>query len=574
MARSTTQRVAPVDPTLGHFSDPQLLVLACLESGPQHGHSMRRMIESMYGTRLGPGALYGAIARLEAKQLIAALPLDERRRPYEITGEGLRLLEAQLATMRRLTGGGIEPPPAEQSKVVPSFYEVESDDDIIDEIDQFAAPKPTPYNQERLPFVQLGPRRFEILTYLLKQNEEPQGAVITLVKASRDGGRDVLVHIGGILSTVVQCKNLSHNFSQPALLEELVKFVLHSYRESYVPETGISYELWIPGGLTQPADTWLASWPQSLVREEVQTAFENVLRTNKTLRSLEWAELGEYVLETLAERIRLSRHEVFSLTQKVRSAPDLYAQFFEIHNVMKEAHVQGALAEQFEVQNERLVNLLTDTVQGNAIDEEINEARDLINQRKVRDASLVLGRLERKQLKLNPRQRYRVASNYGAIAFAENRPEDAARHFLEAVKFAPDEELARINEVFAHYLLQDSARAFQLASERRPQYPHSSRLAMLWISNAPATATIDALESEIDSALLNDAEVCIALARRCMMADQLDRGEEYCSRAIAVMPKWSQPWMARAQMSRRGPMGQPSDGKHRTNAGCTLTAGA
>jgi len=79
--KSTTPQVVDWDPELGHFSDTPLLVLACLESGPKHGHSMLRMIESTYRTRLGPGGLYGAISRLEAKGLISPLPLDERRRP-------------------------------------------------------------------------------------------------------------------------------------------------------------------------------------------------------------------------------------------------------------------------------------------------------------------------------------------------------------------------------------------------------------------------------------------------------------------------------------------------------------
>ena len=48
---------------------------------------------------------------------------------------------------------------------------------------------------------------------------------------------------------------------------------------------------------------------------------------------------------------------------------------------------------------------------------------------------------------------------------------------------------------------------------------------------------------------MGDAEVCIALARRCMMADLLDKADEYCTRAILVNPKWSQSWAVRAQVS-------------------------
>ena len=446
-----------------------------------------RMIRAMYQTHLGPGALYGAIARLEAKKLITALPLDDRRRPYQITEAGLRLLQAQLDTMRRLTSRGSEPPAVEEPKPLPSFYELESDGDVVDEMDQYAAHKPVPYNQAQLPFIQLGARRFEILTYLLKRDEEPENAVITLVKASRDGGRDVLVHLGGFLHKVVQCKNLGYKFSQPALLEELLKFVLHDYRERYIPESGISYELWAPGGLTEPADTWLAEWPRSLTADELRIAFDNVLRTNKTLHSLDWAEVKDYVVETLTNRIRLCRHEAASLSRKVRSASDLYAQFFEVTVTAKLEHVEEVLTPHFRANNEQLANL-TDAFHGNDIDDEINEARDLVNEHQFRDAAVILKRLEsKKRHRLDNHQRYRIASNYGAIAFGEDRVEDAARYFLAAVRLAPEDERARVNEVFAYYLLKDSPRAFQLATEQRSKYPFNARLVGIWINSCTDT---------------------------------------------------------------------------------------
>ena len=102
------------------------------------------------GTRLGPGGLYGAISRLEARGLITALPLDDRRRPYQITESGLRLLRAQLETMRRLTNHGEEPPEMEQPLPVPSFYEPETDSDVMDEIDQFASAKTQPDDPTQL----------------------------------------------------------------------------------------------------------------------------------------------------------------------------------------------------------------------------------------------------------------------------------------------------------------------------------------------------------------------------------------------------------------------------------------
>ena len=56
----------------GRFSDPALLILSSLADRPRHGHGMMTDIKAMTGVRLGPGTLYGALARLEKSRLSAA----------------------------------------------------------------------------------------------------------------------------------------------------------------------------------------------------------------------------------------------------------------------------------------------------------------------------------------------------------------------------------------------------------------------------------------------------------------------------------------------------------------------
>jgi DNA-binding PadR family transcriptional regulator len=62
-------------------------MLTSLAGGPKHGYALTKDIEKFAGVTLGPGSLYGAIARLEARGLIEPEPVgsDERRRPYRIT---------------------------------------------------------------------------------------------------------------------------------------------------------------------------------------------------------------------------------------------------------------------------------------------------------------------------------------------------------------------------------------------------------------------------------------------------------------------------------------------------------
>ena len=93
---------------MGHYSDPPLLVLASLASGPKHGHAMIEDIARLCGTLLGPGTLYGAIARLEQQGWIEPLPAEERRRPYRITAQGLSVLRAKLSTLEQFVRAGVE----------------------------------------------------------------------------------------------------------------------------------------------------------------------------------------------------------------------------------------------------------------------------------------------------------------------------------------------------------------------------------------------------------------------------------------------------------------------------------
>lgn len=92
---------------LGRFSDPSLLILASLAGGSKHGYAMIEDIAQMAAVRLGPGTLYGAIARLEQRGLIAPLPAEERRRPYRLTALGATVLREQLAALQSFATTGL-----------------------------------------------------------------------------------------------------------------------------------------------------------------------------------------------------------------------------------------------------------------------------------------------------------------------------------------------------------------------------------------------------------------------------------------------------------------------------------
>lgn len=81
-------------------NDPPLLILTSLAGGDRHGYALSQDIESFAGVTLSPGALYGAITRLEERGLIEPVGSDSRRTTYRITTSGRAALVEELRQMR------------------------------------------------------------------------------------------------------------------------------------------------------------------------------------------------------------------------------------------------------------------------------------------------------------------------------------------------------------------------------------------------------------------------------------------------------------------------------------------
>lgn len=88
------------------LSAEAMLILVSLADGPKHGYAMQQDIARVSGRHLGPGSLYGAIARLEQAGYIESLAGEANRRPYRLTARGARTLESELASLRKLTAAG------------------------------------------------------------------------------------------------------------------------------------------------------------------------------------------------------------------------------------------------------------------------------------------------------------------------------------------------------------------------------------------------------------------------------------------------------------------------------------
>ena len=89
------------------MNDPTLLVLASLADGEKHGYAIMTDVMGFASVQLGAGTLYAAIARLENRGFIKALPAEDRRRPYRLTSLGRRHLKEQLAALEPVMQVGL-----------------------------------------------------------------------------------------------------------------------------------------------------------------------------------------------------------------------------------------------------------------------------------------------------------------------------------------------------------------------------------------------------------------------------------------------------------------------------------
>lgn len=86
----------------GKLSREALLILTSLANGPKHGYAIQQDIVHLSGRKLGPGSLYGAIARLEASAYLAPLDAEGPRCPYRLTASGARALNEEVESLQRV----------------------------------------------------------------------------------------------------------------------------------------------------------------------------------------------------------------------------------------------------------------------------------------------------------------------------------------------------------------------------------------------------------------------------------------------------------------------------------------
>jgi tetratricopeptide (TPR) repeat protein len=156
-----------------------------------------------------------------------------------------------------------------------------------------------------------------------------------------------------------------------------------------------------------------------------------------------------------------------------------------------------------------------------ALDTELEGIERLIKQHDLELAESKLKELETRAInKLQPHHSYQIRALRSRILSNRGEWEEAGRELLDAKRFLPDAERARINEALGYELMGDRTKAHALATVLRQEFPHVVRLVTIWVRTSPENTSFASL---VEAAPLtkDDEELNLAMAHRSLLANQI-----------------------------------------------------
>jgi tetratricopeptide (TPR) repeat protein/DNA-binding Xre family transcriptional regulator len=288
------------------------------------------------------------------------------------------------------------------------------------------------------------------------------------------------------------------------------------------------------------------------IREEVRKAktFPSKLDYYAILTTGKISGAAQLALQAINQEHRVARLFTIELytwdkiSELIRQYPEIEGQFYGGLHSEQVAAVSSKLD-----YIASLTASVTSSVAVTEIDCLIDEARARITPKDAQIAVLLLNRIQRTRGgELSDWHRFRIFTNLGAANLMLGKGTEAARHFLHAMQFRPQDELAVTNEVLACHLLLQENETRQKSAAAIERFPNSTRLHSLRIQAAPRLTAYEELLNATPSHLRKDAEVASALCRRAMASGLLERALNHAMDAVADKPKWSQAHLLLAQV--------------------------
>lgn len=195
-----------------------------------------------------------------------------------------------------------------------------------------------------LPFSELGDREFELLSYLLVQ-DEIRGAKyanldnIALMQGVSERGRDCVLYNHGEVAGLIQCKKYTGRLTKPQALKEIIKFLLFStLDDSLLPNPdNFEYKLYVSNDLTEPAITLFNEYATKISDEISDGTIDQYVKEivdEYESFSIYKESISADSIKSLLPKISVSYSNATELSARTYSNDKLLSLFFNVKTIV------------------------------------------------------------------------------------------------------------------------------------------------------------------------------------------------------------------------------------------------
>lgn len=172
--------------------------------------------------------------------------------------------------------------------------------------------------------------------------------------------------------------------------------------------------------------------------------------------------------------------------------------------------------------------------------ERIDYGRDLIKQFKPAAAKDYYNDLKNKIWnRAQPLEKYRVLTNLGMAELALGHEGAAAKYYLEAFQYNPEDDKAICNRAFGHYLLGQPAEALEYANKALEKNPANCHACSLLIRLSPAEDSFESVLNKIPTSYRDNPEVAHSLGFAALDRKLFGVAREWMETALEKDPEKS-----------------------------------
>lgn len=211
--------------------------------------------------------------------------------------------------------------------------------------------KPRIYKRLKYPYSSLDFRSFEILIYLLYEEEIKSGIYkglydrAHLMKAVGEKGRDILLTNEGKYEGVIQCKNYQDRLDKGKVAREIIKFALYYMKDNNLITNldRFSYYFIASSGFNDDALELLTNFNKLIVEEKkLKKWTESVIKKVSSLKDLNYDTIQMELINIL-KRLNVEYVIGEDITLRLKKFPNILTYCFEIETVISQNSIEDIL---------------------------------------------------------------------------------------------------------------------------------------------------------------------------------------------------------------------------------------